>query len=121
MKVGKCKMPGQIPNGVTALISEQFSESRLDDSSLAKLGKRILQKAEADFEPHHAPKFQVFSAIFKKREKIPNHVTALISEQLTESSSDDSSLAKLGKRILRILHCSTAINQNRPLEENELH
>ena len=53
MKVGKCKMPGQIPNGVTALISEQFSESRLDDSSLAKLGKRILQKAEADLEPWH--------------------------------------------------------------------
>ena len=60
-------------------------------------------------------------SIFKKREKIPNHVTALISEQLTESSSDDSSLAKLGKRILQNLHCSTAINQHRPLEENELH
>ena len=55
MKVGKCKMPGQIPNGVTALISEQFSESRLYDSSLAKLGKRILQKAEADLEPRHIP------------------------------------------------------------------
>ena len=60
-------------------------------------------------------------SIFKKPEKIPKHVTALISEQLTELSLDDSSLAKLGKRILRILHCSTAINQNRPLEENELH
>ena len=59
--------------------------------------------------------------ICKRPEKILIHVTALISEQLTESSSDDSSLAKLGKRILRILHCSTAINQNRPLEENELH
>ena len=37
MKVGNCKRPWKIPNGVTELISEQFSESWLDDSSLAKL------------------------------------------------------------------------------------
>ena len=46
IKVGKCNSSRQILNRVTALISEQFSESWLDDSSLAKLGKRILQKAE---------------------------------------------------------------------------
>ena len=44
IKVGICKSLGQILNHVTALISEQFSESRSDDSSCAKSDKRILQK-----------------------------------------------------------------------------
>ena len=55
IKVGKCKNSGQILNRVTALISEQFSESCLDDSSCAKLGKRILQKAEVVLEPSNTP------------------------------------------------------------------
>ena len=42
-----CKSRGQFPNHVTAQISEQFLESRLNDSSCAKLGKYILQKAKA--------------------------------------------------------------------------
>ena len=41
------KSQGQFPNHVTALISEQFLESRLNGSSCANLGKQILQKAKA--------------------------------------------------------------------------
>ena len=40
------KSRGQFPNHVTALISKQFLESGSDDSSCAKLGKLILQKAK---------------------------------------------------------------------------
>ena len=42
-----CKRPEQFLNHVTALISEQFVESWLDDSSFAKLGRSILQNAKA--------------------------------------------------------------------------
>ena len=108
-KVAICKSLGQIPNHVTALISKQFSESWSDDSSCAKLGKCILQKAEADLEPHHAPKFQLLSTISKKPGQILNHVTALISEQFSESCSDNLPCAKLGKHILQnakaVLYC----------------
>ena len=42
----KIKMPELIMNHITALTSEQFSESRLDYSSFAKLSKHDLhQKA----------------------------------------------------------------------------
>ena len=51
IKVAIFKKRKKIPNHVTALISEQFSELWLDDSSFAKLDKRILQKAEVDLEP----------------------------------------------------------------------
>ena len=55
IKVGKSKMRGHILNNVTALISEQFLKSCLDDSSCANLSKRVLQKAEAVLEPCNAP------------------------------------------------------------------
>ena len=42
-----CKSRGQFPNHVTAQISEQLLESGSNDSSCAKLGKGILQKAMA--------------------------------------------------------------------------
>ena len=42
-----CKRPEQFLNHVTALISEHFVESWLDDSSFAKLGRSILQNAKA--------------------------------------------------------------------------
>ena len=48
-------MPGLTLNYVTALISKQISISLLYDSSLAKLGKRALQKMEAVMEPCKAP------------------------------------------------------------------
>ena len=48
-------MPGQIMNHVRALILEHILKSWFDDSSLAILGKRVLQKAEAVLEPWNAP------------------------------------------------------------------
>ena len=48
-------MPGQIMNHVRALILEHILKSWLDDSSLAILGKLVLQKAEAVLEPCNAP------------------------------------------------------------------
>ena len=47
-KVGNVKKRRHIPSGVTALISEQFSELRSDHKFSAKLGKHVLQKAKAD-------------------------------------------------------------------------
>ena len=90
-----------IPNHVTALISEQFSESWSDDSSLAKLGKCILQKAEEDLEQCHTPISSCFLQFAKRPGQILNHVTALISEQFSELWLDDSSFAKLDKHILQ--------------------
>ena len=48
-------MRGQILNYVTALISEQFSKSWLDDLSRANLNKCVLQKVEEFLEPCNAP------------------------------------------------------------------
>jgi hypothetical protein len=44
-KVGIFKMTKQIPNGVTALISEQLTESLSDEYPCAKSGKQFLQRA----------------------------------------------------------------------------
>ena len=65
---------------------------------LAKLGKYIFQKAEANLEPCHAPDFK--SEICKKRETFPNHVRALISEQFSKLWSDDLSFANLCNCVL---------------------
>ena len=43
-------------NHVTALISEQFTKSLLDEYPCAKYGKHILQKADAVLDP---PQFHV--------------------------------------------------------------
>ena len=43
--------------------------------------------------------------ILKKLKKIPDHVTALISEQFSESKSDHKFCAKLGKCVLQEPHC----------------
>ena len=101
IKVWKCKITGQILNHVTALISEQFSESWLDDSSRAKLGKHNLQKAEVVLEPCNTPISSHCLQIWDWTHIFLILVTRLISEQFLESWLDDSSCAKLGKRILQ--------------------
>ena len=53
------------------------------------------------FDTMLRPDFKLFSVFFKSRGQFPNPVTALISKQFLESGSDDSSCAKLGKRILQ--------------------
>ena len=49
IKIGKCKSTGQILNHVTALISEKFLESWLNDSSCAKSGKRFFTESGGSF------------------------------------------------------------------------
>ena len=58
-------------------------------------------ESKGRFDTMSRPDFKLFSAICKSRGQFPNHVTALISEQFLESGSDDSSCAKLSKRILQ--------------------
>ena len=53
----------KILNNVTALISEQFLKSRLDDSSCANLSKRVLQKRRKFWNPV-MPRFQVIVVQF---------------------------------------------------------
>ena len=100
IKVAIFKKPKKIPDHVTALISEQLSKLWLDNSSLAKLDKRILQKAEVDLEPRDDPISSRFLQFSARPGQSLNQVTALTSEQFSESWSDNLSLAKLGKRVL---------------------
>ena len=93
LKVGKCKMRGQILNNVTALISEQFLDSWLDDSSCAKSGKRILQKAEEILEPCNTPILSHCPQVWDWTHIILILVTGLISKQFSKSRSDHLSLA----------------------------
>ena len=58
-------------------------------------------ESKGRFDTMLRPDFKLFSVFFKSRGQFPNHVTALISKQFLESGSDDSSCAKLGKRILQ--------------------
>ena len=58
-------------------------------------------ESKGRFDTMSRPDFKLFSAIFKSQGQFPNHVTALISKQFLVSGSDDSSCAKLGKRILQ--------------------
>ena len=84
-----CKL--QLPQvdfyDATALISEQFLESWLDNFPLAKLAKREVQTNK-----------QTKIEKFNFHNQITDHVTVLISEQFLESWLDHFPLPKLAKR-----------------------
>ena len=85
IKVGKCKSTGQFLNHVTALISEQFLESGLDDSSRAKSGKRVLHKVEVVLELCNTPISSHCLRIWDWTHIFLILVTRLISEQFSKS------------------------------------
>ena len=85
IKVGKCKSSKQILNNVTALISEQFLKSCVDDLSYANLSKLVLQKAEAVLEPCNAPISNLDCTIWDWTHILLILVTGLISEQFSKS------------------------------------
>ena len=68
---------------------------------LCEIRQMCFTESKGRFDTMSRPDFKLFSAICKSRGQFPNHVTALISEQFLESGSDDSSCAKIGKRILQ--------------------
>ena len=70
-------------------MSEHFLKSWLDDSSLVKLGKCVLQKAEAVLSHKLWDWTHIFLIL----------VTSLICEQFSKSWSDHLSLAKWGKHV----------------------
>ena len=75
----------QILNHVTALISEQFLESGLDDSSRAKSGKRVLHKVEVVLELCNTPISSHCLRIWDWTHIFLILVTRLISEQFLKS------------------------------------
>ena len=101
IKVGKCKSSTQILNHVTALISEHILKPWLDYSSLAKLGKRVLQKAESVLEPCDASITSHCLKIWDWADIFLILITGVISEQFSKLWSGHLSNGKLGKHILQ--------------------
>ena len=100
-KVAFFKKRNKFPNHVTALISELFLQSWLDNYPLAKFGKNFLQKTEADLETWCVPISSNFFENWDWNHVSTNHVTALITEQFLDSWSNPLSLVKFRKRILQ--------------------
>ena len=62
---------------------------------LCKIRQMYFTESGGRFGTTSCPNFDLFSVIFKRPGQILNHVTALKSEQFSETWSDDSSFAKL--------------------------